>query len=167
MAGVRARPGVTWGLVGPAAALITLWSATAFWTYCGSGINIGLVVIVVFPVLWLVNGAVFAAVLAGSRQVAGRAAALGAAAVAVTAVCVVIGSGLHTVVNPMTFPPIDIDGYAVSDEIVRECTYRALYAVLLPDPALSTGYGIDFVARGGGSRGAAPYTDLLALTDVA
>lgn len=39
------------------------------------------------------------------------------------------------------------------------------YAVLLPDPALSTGYGLDFIARGWGKWGAAPYTDLLALTD--
>ncbi len=41
------------------------------------------------------------------------------------------------------------------------------YAVLLPDPALSTGYGIDFVTRGWGAWGAAPYTDLLAITDAA
>ncbi len=39
------------------------------------------------------------------------------------------------------------------------------YAVLLPDPALSTGYGQDFVQRGWGSWGEAPYTDLLAITD--
>ena len=39
------------------------------------------------------------------------------------------------------------------------------YAVLLPDPALSTGYGQDFVQRGWGSWGGAPYTDLLAITD--
>ncbi len=41
------------------------------------------------------------------------------------------------------------------------------YAVLLPDPALSTGYGLDFVARGWGSWGKAPYTDLMAATDAA
>ena len=41
------------------------------------------------------------------------------------------------------------------------------YAVLLPDPALSTGYGLDFIARGWGSWGAAPYTDLMAATDAA
>ena len=41
------------------------------------------------------------------------------------------------------------------------------YAVLLPDPALSTGYGRDFVARGWGCWGEAPYTDILALTDAA
>lgn len=41
------------------------------------------------------------------------------------------------------------------------------YAVLLPDPALSTGYGQDFVQRGWGAWGAAPYTDLMALTDAA
>ncbi len=41
------------------------------------------------------------------------------------------------------------------------------YAVLLPDPALSTGYGLDFVARGWGEWGAAPYTDLMTLTDAA
>ncbi|MET3770123.1 dipeptidyl aminopeptidase/acylaminoacyl peptidase [Marisediminicola sp. UYEF4] len=41
------------------------------------------------------------------------------------------------------------------------------YAVLLPDPALSTGYGLDFVARGWDSWGAKPYTDLLAITDAA
>ncbi|MCR2792112.1 prolyl oligopeptidase family serine peptidase [Microbacterium sp. zg.Y625] len=39
------------------------------------------------------------------------------------------------------------------------------YAVLLPDPALSTGYGLDFIARGWNSWGAAPYTDLMAITD--
>jgi dipeptidyl aminopeptidase/acylaminoacyl peptidase len=40
------------------------------------------------------------------------------------------------------------------------------YAVLLPDPALSTGYGTDFIRRGWGRWGDAPYTDLLAVTDV-
>ena len=39
------------------------------------------------------------------------------------------------------------------------------YAVLLPDPALSSGYGLDFIARGWNAWGAAPYTDLLAITD--
>ncbi len=39
------------------------------------------------------------------------------------------------------------------------------YAVLLPDPALSTGYGQAFVQRGWGAWGAAPFTDLLAITD--
>ncbi len=39
------------------------------------------------------------------------------------------------------------------------------YAVLLPDPALSTGYGQDFVQRGWGAWGGAPYTDLMAITD--
>lgn len=39
------------------------------------------------------------------------------------------------------------------------------YAVLLPDPALSTGYGQDFVQRGWGSWGGAPFTDLMAITD--
>ena len=39
------------------------------------------------------------------------------------------------------------------------------YAVLLPDPALSTGYGLDFIARGWNSWGAKPYTDLLSITD--
>jgi dipeptidyl aminopeptidase/acylaminoacyl peptidase len=41
------------------------------------------------------------------------------------------------------------------------------YAVLLPDPALSTGYGQDFVQRGWGAWGFAPYTDLMAATDAA
>lgn len=41
------------------------------------------------------------------------------------------------------------------------------YAVLLPDPALSTGYGQDFVQRGWNSWGDAPYTDLMAITDAA
>jgi dipeptidyl aminopeptidase/acylaminoacyl peptidase len=41
------------------------------------------------------------------------------------------------------------------------------YAVLLPDPALSTGYGVDFIRRGWGRWGDAPYTDLLAVTDAA
>jgi dipeptidyl aminopeptidase/acylaminoacyl peptidase len=39
------------------------------------------------------------------------------------------------------------------------------YAVLLPDPALSTGYGQDFIQRGWGAWGKAPYTDLMAVTD--
>jgi len=39
------------------------------------------------------------------------------------------------------------------------------YAVLLPDPALSTGYGQDFIARGHGDWGGKPYTDLMAITD--
>lgn len=41
------------------------------------------------------------------------------------------------------------------------------YAVLLPDPAISTGYGLDFIQRGWGEWGGAPYTDLMAITDVA
>jgi dipeptidyl aminopeptidase/acylaminoacyl peptidase len=41
------------------------------------------------------------------------------------------------------------------------------YAVLLPDPALSTGYGQQFIARGHGQWGGAPYTDLMAITDAA
>ncbi len=41
------------------------------------------------------------------------------------------------------------------------------YAVLLPDPALSTGYGLDFVRRGWGQWGGTPYTDLLQITDTA
>ncbi|MGH8868469.1 MAG: S9 family peptidase [Actinomycetes bacterium] len=41
------------------------------------------------------------------------------------------------------------------------------YAVLLPDPALSTGYGHAFLRRGWGRWGEAPYTDLMSLTDAA
>jgi len=41
------------------------------------------------------------------------------------------------------------------------------YSVLLPDPALSTGYGNDFISRGWGSWGGRPYTDLMSLTDAA
>ncbi|WP_250038360.1 S9 family peptidase [Paractinoplanes maris] len=41
------------------------------------------------------------------------------------------------------------------------------YAVLMPDPALSTGYGLDFIKRGWGAWGEAPYTDLMAITDAA
>ncbi len=41
------------------------------------------------------------------------------------------------------------------------------YAVLMPDPALSTGYGQQFIQRGWGAWGAAPYTDLMAATDAA
>ncbi|MGV0814366.1 S9 family peptidase [Mycolicibacterium boenickei] len=41
------------------------------------------------------------------------------------------------------------------------------YAVLMPDPGLSTGYGQDFIARGWGSWGGDPYTDLMAATDAA
>jgi len=41
------------------------------------------------------------------------------------------------------------------------------YAVLLPDPALSTGYGQAFLQRGWPHWGDAPYTDVLALADAA
>ncbi len=41
------------------------------------------------------------------------------------------------------------------------------YAVLMPDPALSTGYGQHMLDRGWGQWGGTPYTDILALTDVA
>ncbi|WP_200890918.1 S9 family peptidase [Arthrobacter sp. SPG23] len=41
------------------------------------------------------------------------------------------------------------------------------YAVLLPDPALSTGYGQDHIQRGWGEWGKAPYTDLMEITDAA
>jgi len=41
------------------------------------------------------------------------------------------------------------------------------YAVLLPDPALSTGYGQRMVDRGWGQWGGAPWEDVLALTDAA
>ena len=41
------------------------------------------------------------------------------------------------------------------------------YAVLLPDPALSTGYGQHMLDRGWGQWGGTPYTDIIALTDVA
>lgn len=37
------------------------------------------------------------------------------------------------------------------------------YAVLLPDPAISTGYGQKMIDRGGDSVGDAPYTDIMAL----
>lgn len=39
------------------------------------------------------------------------------------------------------------------------------YAVLLPDPALSTGYGQHMIDRGWGQWGKAPFTDLMAATD--
>ena len=41
------------------------------------------------------------------------------------------------------------------------------YAVLLPDPAISTGYGQDFVQRGWGRWGEAPFTDLMSAVDAA
>ncbi|VEG39996.1 dipeptidyl aminopeptidase/acylaminoacyl peptidase [Mycolicibacterium flavescens] len=41
------------------------------------------------------------------------------------------------------------------------------YAVLLPDPGMSTGYGQDFIARGWGAWGGAPFEDLMAITDAA
>ncbi|MFW6775644.1 S9 family peptidase [Nocardioides sp. CPCC 205120] len=50
----------------------------------------------------------------------------------------------------------------------RWCAQLAVaqgYAVLLPDPALSTGYGLDFIARGWNAWGGAPFTDLMAITD--
>ncbi len=39
------------------------------------------------------------------------------------------------------------------------------YAVLLPDPALSTGYGQEHIQRGWGEWGKAPFQDLMAITD--
>jgi dipeptidyl aminopeptidase/acylaminoacyl peptidase len=41
------------------------------------------------------------------------------------------------------------------------------YAVLLPDPALSTGYGQDHIRRGYGRWGEATFDDLMAVTDAA
>ena len=41
------------------------------------------------------------------------------------------------------------------------------YAVLMPDPAISTGYGHAFVQRGWGRWGAEPYTDVMAAVDAA
>ncbi|MEO6578907.1 MAG: S9 family peptidase [Candidatus Limnocylindria bacterium] len=41
------------------------------------------------------------------------------------------------------------------------------YAVLMPDPAISTGYGHAFVQRGWGRWGAEPYTDVIAAVDSA
>jgi dipeptidyl aminopeptidase/acylaminoacyl peptidase len=41
------------------------------------------------------------------------------------------------------------------------------YAVLLPDPALSTGYGQHMIERGHGHWGGNPYTDVMAITDSA
>ena len=42
---------------------------------------------------------------------------------------------------------------------------RRGYAVLLPDPGLSDGYGQDFHNRGWGDWGGAPFTDLMSITD--
>lgn len=42
---------------------------------------------------------------------------------------------------------------------------KAGYAVLLPDPAISTGYGQRMIDRGNDAIGDAPYTDILALID--
>jgi dipeptidyl aminopeptidase/acylaminoacyl peptidase len=41
------------------------------------------------------------------------------------------------------------------------------YAVLLPDPAISTGYGHAFIQRGWGRWGAEPFTDVMAAVDTA
>jgi dipeptidyl aminopeptidase/acylaminoacyl peptidase len=41
------------------------------------------------------------------------------------------------------------------------------YAVMLPDPALSTGYGDSMIARGWGRWGQEPFTDLMTITDAA
>ncbi|MXN63173.1 prolyl oligopeptidase family serine peptidase [Bacillus sp. BGMRC0062] len=41
------------------------------------------------------------------------------------------------------------------------------YAVLLPDPAISTGYGQTMIDRGQQELGGAPFTDVMALTEAA
>jgi dipeptidyl aminopeptidase/acylaminoacyl peptidase len=41
------------------------------------------------------------------------------------------------------------------------------YAVLLPDPALSTGYGQEFIARAHREWGARPFADIMAVTEAA
>ena len=41
------------------------------------------------------------------------------------------------------------------------------HAVLMPDPGLSTGYGLDMVRRGWGAWGREPYDDLMRCTDAA
>nr|WP_269452149.1 hypothetical protein [Tessaracoccus coleopterorum] len=35
----------------------------------------------------------------------------------------------------------------------------------MPDPSLSTGYGLDYIQRGWSNWGAEPYTDIMSLTD--
>lgn len=42
---------------------------------------------------------------------------------------------------------------------------EAGFAVLLPDPGISTGYGQEMIERGGHSVGAEPYTDIMAVVD--
>ena len=70
--------------------------------------------------------------------------------------------------NWTALPPSDDPWVSSPEEIAwREKVLDAGYAVLLPDPALSTGYGQDFVQRGWGAWGFAPYTDLMAATDAA
>ena len=39
------------------------------------------------------------------------------------------------------------------------------YAILMPDPAISTGYGHDYIQRGTGRWGEEPYTDVIAALD--
>lgn len=39
------------------------------------------------------------------------------------------------------------------------------YAVLQPDPALSSGYGADWILRGWGQRAGSPFSDLMTITD--
>lgn len=41
------------------------------------------------------------------------------------------------------------------------------YAILLPDPAISTGYGQQMIDRGNDQLGGTPFTDIMALTDAA
>lgn len=43
----------------------------------------------------------------------------------------------------------------------------ARYALLLPDPGLSTGYGLEYTGRGWGRWGEEPYTDVIAALDSA
>ena len=50
---------------------------------------------------------------------------------------------------------------------IRGCWRRAVTRCCCPDPALSTGYGQDFIQRGWGTWGGAPYDDLMAATDAA
>ena len=52
------------------------------------------------------------------------------------------------------------------DNLVAHMAARG-YAVLLPDPALSTGYGRQFIARAHRDWGARPFADIMAATEAA
>jgi hypothetical protein len=67
-------------------------------------------VVVAWPLLTVLNGAVFTLVLVVARTVVGRGVAFAVAAMVLAAVTVVVTDLSFSVLTPINFPPWDVDG---------------------------------------------------------